>query len=103
MTQGAGWEPGLTEKTEAWGSGGSEARNTTRLQGVPEREEAHSSGRLLGKKLGQLQEIHGSVAGLSDSINREGKKKVKQRLNFSLLPQIRTREGPFLPGTRAEL
>ena len=62
--KGLGCGPGLTVKAEVLGSGGSEARKTAnRLLTAPEQEEAHSSGRLLGKRSGQLQSFMGARQG----------------------------------------
>lgn len=61
---------------------------------VPEWEEVRHSGRLLGKKLGQFQEIRGSVAGYQVPLMVGGRvREAKQRLfkpQFTP-PRIRTR------------
>lgn len=56
---GLGLGPGLTVNPVALGSGGSEARKTTRLQKVLEKEEVHSSGRLLWMTWGSFKRFTG--------------------------------------------
>lgn len=99
--EGLGLGSGLTGKTEAQGSGGSEARKTKKLQTVPKQEEAYTSGRLLGKKLGQRQEFHGSMAAYHVASVRK-KKLSRDSQNLSLLCWMRMRALSFwIPAIRA--
>ena len=65
---GLGLGPGLTVNPVALGSGGSEARKTTRLQKVLEKEEVHSSGRLLWMTWGSFKRF--TCGRMSGSISR---------------------------------